>query len=154
MFALNGTNPALDRDLVFDALRNRQTYATNGQRIILQLEANGHAMGQEIPAAESVALSGRVIGTGAIDRIELVRNGNIEEIIDYLQSGASSDGWLEVRLYSVPILRNATCSPARGAQEHPAEACRCAEGCSAASAIEQRRCRPRVAGCRSEQAFG
>ena len=57
-------------------------------------------MGQEIPAAESVALSGRFIGTGAIDRIELVRNGNIEEIIDYLQSGASSDGWLEVRLYS------------------------------------------------------
>ncbi len=63
------------RDAVFDALKGRRTYATTGERIILDVTVNGTAMGRRGEYAESRAVEGRVIGTAPIESITLLRNG-------------------------------------------------------------------------------
>ncbi len=64
----------LSRDAVFDALKGRRTYATSGDRIILDVTVNGTAMGQRGEYAESRVVAGRVIGTAPIESITLLRN--------------------------------------------------------------------------------
>jgi hypothetical protein len=71
-------------DTLFDAMKQRHTYATTGERMILDVTVNGTTMGQRGAFAESRKIRGRVIGTAPIDQITVVRNG--EEIWqqDYL----------------------------------------------------------------------
>lgn len=70
--------PAKTTDALFDALRDRATYATSGaERIILDARLNDRRMGSELDFAEARVLEGRVIGTGAIDTIEVIRNGEL-----------------------------------------------------------------------------
>ena len=66
--------PELSRDAVFDALTGRRTYATTGERIILDVTVNGTAMGQRGEYSESRAVAGRVVGTEPIESITLFRN--------------------------------------------------------------------------------
>jgi hypothetical protein len=65
---------ALDRGEVFEAVRRRRTYATTGDRIVLEFTANGRPMGEEIEAAGEVELRVRVEGTAAVDRVEIVKD--------------------------------------------------------------------------------
>ncbi|MCZ6709114.1 MAG: DUF3604 domain-containing protein [Gammaproteobacteria bacterium] len=65
-------------DLLFDAMKARRTYATSGERIILDFSVNGVGMGQRAPFSNARTIRGRVVGTAAIDTITLVKNG--EEI--------------------------------------------------------------------------
>ena len=82
--------PSLDRDSIFDALRSRNAYATNGMRIILQSELNGRRMGTRLPQAPGDReLLGRVIGTDTIADVTLVKNGEDFQTIDY---EANSEG--------------------------------------------------------------
>ena len=62
------------RDALFDALKERRTYATTGDRIILDVTVNGTVMGQRGEYAERRAVEGRVIGTEPIESITLFRN--------------------------------------------------------------------------------
>ena len=62
------------RDAIFDALKTRRTYATTGERIILDVTVNGTAMGQRGDYSESRAVEGRVVGTEPIESIALFRN--------------------------------------------------------------------------------
>jgi len=68
---------SVTRDGVYEALKRRSVYATNGSRIILRVHVDGVPMGAELePRAEAeVALT--VIGTAPIDRVELVRGGEV-----------------------------------------------------------------------------
>ena len=65
----------LGRDTIFDAMKQRATYATTGDKIILDVRVNDVAMGARAPFEENRVISGRVIGTGPIDSITLVKNG-------------------------------------------------------------------------------
>lgn len=71
-------------DTLFDAMKQRHTYATTGERMILDVSVNGTTMGQRGAFASDRKIRGRVIGTAPIDQITVVRNG--EEIWqqDYL----------------------------------------------------------------------
>jgi hypothetical protein len=62
-------------DAVFAALRNRQTYATTGERIIVDFKLNGTPMGQRLEYTPERKLQVHVIGTGPLDSVTIVKNG-------------------------------------------------------------------------------
>ncbi|MDA0790232.1 MAG: DUF3604 domain-containing protein [Proteobacteria bacterium] len=63
------------RDGIFDAMKQLRTYATTGDRIIMDVSMNGTGMGQRAPFANRREISGRVIGTAPVDTISVIRNG-------------------------------------------------------------------------------
>jgi hypothetical protein len=66
----------LSREAIFDALRARRCYAVTGaQRIHIDLAVNGLAMGSEgrVEDGTPVRITGRVVGTGPIERIDVFR---------------------------------------------------------------------------------
>ena len=80
------------RASVLTALRGRQTYATNGARIWLNVDLDGHSMGQSLPAqtkaSEEQTLRIDVVGTADIDRIDLIRTGRIATLNSFEGSEA------------------------------------------------------------------
>ncbi len=61
---------------VFDALRNRRCFATNGSRIFVDARADGTLMGQDVHATEgNVNLTLRAVGTRPIVSATLIRDG-------------------------------------------------------------------------------
>jgi Protein of unknown function (DUF3604) len=69
----------LTRDGVLEALRARRVYATNGPRIVLHATLDGAPMGTIVAAGNrSVrALEVLVVGTAALERVDLVRGGKV-----------------------------------------------------------------------------
>lgn len=69
----------LTSEAIFEALRNRRCFATNGSRFLIDARANGAFMGQDVDASDvSVTLTLRAIGTRPIVSAVLIRDG--EEI--------------------------------------------------------------------------
>ncbi len=63
------------RDGIFDAMKSLRTYATTGDRIVLDVSLNGMGMGQRIAFATGRELKVRAIGTAPIDTVTVVKNG-------------------------------------------------------------------------------
>jgi hypothetical protein len=63
---------SLDRDPVFDALRSRDTWATTGSRIVLDVRVGDVGAGGHVDPTGVVAIAVRVLGTGLIDRVEVL----------------------------------------------------------------------------------
>ena len=82
------------RDALFDAMKQRTTYATTGDRMILDVTLNGVQMGQRAPFAASRSIIGRVVGTAPIDSIAVVKNDAVLWQQDYLtdQQARFGDG--------------------------------------------------------------
>ena len=78
--------PARTTDGLFDAMRGRRTYATSGERIILQANVNGVGMGGRAPYTETRQIAGRVIGTDAIEHVAIIRNGRTIWERDYTRA--------------------------------------------------------------------
>ncbi len=72
------------RDAIFDAMKALRTYATTGERMILDVELNGVGMGQRAPFAQARQIEGRVIGTAPIETITVVKNDQVLWSRDYL----------------------------------------------------------------------
>ena len=70
--------PELTRDAVFDGLYDRRTYATTGDRILLDVHAGETLMGSEVTAPVMPPISIDVTGTANITRIEIVRDGQLQ----------------------------------------------------------------------------
>ena len=66
--------PERSRNAIFDGMKASRTYATTGDRLILDFDVNGTNMGQRAPYSESRTISGRAIGTGPIRSIALFKN--------------------------------------------------------------------------------
>ena len=75
--------PSGSRDDLFDAMRNLSTYATTGDRMILEFSVNGSVMGSRAPMAETRTIEGRVIGTAPIRNITVFRNDSVLWTQDY-----------------------------------------------------------------------
>lgn len=67
----------LTRKGVFAALKRRRSYATNGKKIELFLSADGHPMGEEYTASDAPTLYIRAEATTEIERVELIRDGQV-----------------------------------------------------------------------------
>jgi hypothetical protein len=89
------------RDAIFDAMKARATYATNGHRIVLQATLNGAPMGAKLADAPRREITGRAIGTGPVDRIVIVKNGVDVQTTDFFE-GASVESaqFVELRFWS------------------------------------------------------
>ena len=73
----------LDREGIRDALRRRQTFATNGVRPFFEVSIDGVAMGGTVVpgAAEAThRLRVRYEATAPIERVELVRSGRVAKV--------------------------------------------------------------------------
>ena len=95
---------AAERDAIFDAMKDRRTYATNSARIILRTTLNGQAMGRVVPTSARRVVAGVVHGSGPIESITLVKNGKDYETQNYDEprgAPASAEGDIvEVRFAS------------------------------------------------------
>jgi hypothetical protein len=69
------------RESVLAALRARRSYATNGPRIVLDVELDGRPMGSVVPASATGRLAVRVIAPDALDRVDLVADGQVVDSI-------------------------------------------------------------------------
>ncbi len=67
----------LTREAIFDALRNRRTYAVTGDRIRLDFQLNGHLMGQEIPYTAQREFAVTVTGWDQLERVEILKNNQV-----------------------------------------------------------------------------
>ncbi|MCP5112054.1 MAG: DUF3604 domain-containing protein, partial [bacterium] len=63
-------------DAIFDAMRDRATYAvTAAERIILDVNLNGAGMGSRVPGDGPRRIECRVMGTAPIDEMAVIKNG-------------------------------------------------------------------------------
>jgi hypothetical protein len=73
---------SLTRDAIFEAIRRRCCYAVTGaQRIHVELAVDGRPMGAEGRATGPIAIRGRVVGTGPLERVDVFRGLDIIETI-------------------------------------------------------------------------
>jgi hypothetical protein len=66
--------PQLTREAIFHALYDRRCYATTGDRIILDVQANGHPMGCEFRSYTPPEITVEVSGTTRISQIQILKN--------------------------------------------------------------------------------
>ena len=89
------------RDAIFDGMKARRTYATTGDRIILDFRVNDTLMGLRAPFSETREIAGRVIGTAPIGSIALIKNEEELWSEDYsLDTGAGTPTDLLLTFYS------------------------------------------------------
>jgi hypothetical protein len=70
----------LCREQVFGAMRLRRCYASSGARLLIEFSVNGHAMGEEAPAAEPgrpAAVCYTVAADRALVAVEVVKNNEV-----------------------------------------------------------------------------
>jgi len=70
--------PKLTRESLFQNLKNKHTYATNGERMFLDMRVNGRFMGEEFTLEEdNRTIDIHVRGTTSLVQVDLFRNGRI-----------------------------------------------------------------------------
>jgi hypothetical protein len=74
----------LTRDSIFNAIKARRTYATTGERIILNFNLNGYPMGSEVELEkeQKPKISVKVRGTDLIDFVEILKWDFVEGEFD------------------------------------------------------------------------
>jgi len=80
---------SLTRESVFEAICARRCYGvTAAQRIHVELTVNGMPMGAEGPLSGEVVVSGRAVGTGPIERIDIFRGLTLVRTITPYTAGS------------------------------------------------------------------
>lgn len=69
------------KESIWDAMQHRRTYGVSQSRIEVDYTVNGIPMGGEVETDGEVELKLQVKGTGAVDRVEIVRDNILEEMI-------------------------------------------------------------------------
>ena len=76
--ALTGVLAAeLTREALWEAFRARRTYATTGARMLLDFRVDGRAMGEEVTLTGPPEIRAEVVGAGAIERLEVIRDDRL-----------------------------------------------------------------------------
>lgn len=88
----------LSREAIFDAIRNRRTYAITGDRIRLEYTLNDAPMGSELPWQPVRLAEVAVEGGDAVHMIELIKNGKvIRRHFPEDSAGARDSGFQEAK---------------------------------------------------------
>jgi hypothetical protein len=67
----------LTREALWEALHARRTYATTGERILLDVTVDGHAMGESYESADEVKIDVAAEGTAPIEQIDVLRGADV-----------------------------------------------------------------------------
>jgi hypothetical protein len=67
----------LTKEAVWDAIKKRRVYGVTGDRIQLYFSINGHIMGEAFSSQEQANICVEAIGSDAIDRIQIIKNGKV-----------------------------------------------------------------------------
>lgn len=67
----------LTRESLWEAFKKRRVYGVTGDRIQLYFSINGHIMGEAFNSDSPANISVEAIGSHAIDRIEIIKNGTV-----------------------------------------------------------------------------
>ncbi len=81
------------REGLFNAILNRHTYGVSRSKILLDYKLNDAIMGSEVIARDKNTVDINIIGTGAVDRVEVIRNGVAEKT--FVHNGTWEDDRLE-----------------------------------------------------------
>jgi hypothetical protein len=92
--------PTKDRNVLFDAIKDRRTYATTSDRIILKAALNGTRMGAVAPSAPRRVVEGVVHGTGSVQSITLVKNGKDLQSRNFETAEGGDGDMVEVDFWS------------------------------------------------------
>lgn len=71
---------------IWDAFVNRRTYGVSKDKMLLEYTIDGHQMGETIPANKESKLNLKIIGGDAIDRVEIIKNNQVVEMIPHLDA--------------------------------------------------------------------
>ena len=85
---------------IFDGLRRRATYATTGERILLDATLNGVGMGQEQGQSVNRRIECTVSGTAPIDAIDVIKNGKVVYTKRYLERDLAPEASVQVTFES------------------------------------------------------
>ncbi|NOZ23781.1 MAG: hypothetical protein GXP25_22110 [Planctomycetes bacterium] len=68
--------PELTRPAILEACRKRHTYGTTAAKILMDVRANGHLMGEviRVPADQTVSVSVKVLAAGKIKQVEVAKD--------------------------------------------------------------------------------
>ena len=69
----------LTRESLWKAFKARRVYGATGDRILIDFRVNGEPMGSILESKDPPRITAKVVGSDAIDRIELLRNGRVIE---------------------------------------------------------------------------
>jgi hypothetical protein len=67
----------LTRESLWKAFKTRRVYGVTGDRIQIDFRLNNAPMGSIVESNDKRTIAVRVVGSDALDRIELLRNGNV-----------------------------------------------------------------------------
>lgn len=88
-------------DDIFDALRDRATYATSdAKRILVDFRVNNQLPGRRINYSPQRRMHVQVSGTGPLDKIEIVKNGRVIYAQRYAQAELKPSSRVEIGFYS------------------------------------------------------
>ena len=91
----------LNRDGIWKGMKDRATYATsNALRPVVKLTVDKNLAGASVPTGGLPTLKARVLGTAAIDHIDVIHNNQVEYRRDYLTPRASDPTAIQVMFTS------------------------------------------------------
>lgn len=76
-----------DRRAILEAIRARRTFGAT-DKIVMELRSGEHLMGEEIEVEEAATFHARIVGTGPIRRVDIIRDG---EFVCTREPGAAAD---------------------------------------------------------------
>ncbi|MCK5805834.1 MAG: DUF3604 domain-containing protein, partial [Lentisphaeria bacterium] len=102
--------PSCTRNALWDALKTRRSYATTGDRIVLELDAGGHGMGTVAELPDTFPITLIIHGEAEIDRVDLIAGTHLAQTwrpgtrdatinFDYDRSNAPPARWFYFRVH-------------------------------------------------------
>ncbi len=93
--------PKLEREDIWKAMKERATYATsNATRPVIKLTLDDRRVGEAIPVGVIPTIRARVLGTAAIDHIDLLHNGAVEFSKEFLTPQPADPTSVQIMFHS------------------------------------------------------